>query len=67
MKLNYDRETDTLTIVLRDTDIRESDEVRPGVIADLAANGEIVRLEILDASRRVDDPAVVELATSASA
>lgn len=67
MKLHYDRETDTLTISLRDTDILESDELRPGVIADLAANGEIVRLEILDASRRVDDPAVVELATSASA
>lgn len=67
MKLNYDRETDTLTIVLRDTDILESDELRPGVIAGLAANGEIVRLEILDASRRVDDPAVVELAASASA
>lgn len=67
MKLHYDRETDILTIALRDTDIRESDELRPGVIADLAADGRSVRLEILDASRRIDDPAVVEFSTSASA
>lgn len=33
MKATYDRETDTLTIVLREVKIRESDEVRPGVIA----------------------------------
>ncbi|MEO5722295.1 MAG: DUF2283 domain-containing protein [Chthoniobacterales bacterium] len=32
MKADYDRETDILTIVLREAKIRESDEVRPGVI-----------------------------------
>ena len=34
MKASYDRETDTLIITLRDARIRESDEVRPGVIAE---------------------------------
>ena len=34
MRVEYDPQTDTLTITLRDARIRESDEVRPGVIAD---------------------------------
>ena len=53
MKATYDRETDTLTIVLRDDKIRESDEVRPGVIADFGYDGGVVRFEILDASKQV--------------
>ena len=32
MKVIYDRETDSLTITLREAPICESDEVRPGVI-----------------------------------
>ncbi len=43
MKIVYDKVTDTLTITLRDARIRESDEVRPGVIVDLGYDGEIVR------------------------
>ena len=53
MKATYDRETDTLTIVLREEKIRESDEVRPGVIADFGYDGGVVRFEILDASKQV--------------
>ena len=34
MKIIYDPETDSLTITLRQDRIKESDEVRPGVIAD---------------------------------
>ena len=56
MKIVYDRETDTLTITLSDARIRESDEVRPGVIADFGYNGEVVRFEILSASRAVSHP-----------
>lgn len=64
MKIHYDRETDTLVIALRDVRIQESDEVRPGVIVDLGEDGGIVRLEILDASERVEDPATVTLAAA---
>ena len=63
MKLHYDREADALIIVLRETLITESDEVGPGVIADYSGDGEIVRLEILDASRKVDDLEHVDLAS----
>ena len=59
MKIVYDRETDTLTITLRDVKIRESDEVRPGVIADFGYDGEIVRFEILSASKVVTQPKAV--------
>jgi uncharacterized protein YuzE len=53
MKLVYDRKTDTLTITLRDVRIKESDEVRPGVIADFGYDDEIARFEILSASKVV--------------
>ncbi len=56
MKIVYDKETDTLTITLREVRIRESDEVRPGVIADFGYDGEIVRFEILSASKVVTQP-----------
>ena len=47
MKIIYDPETDSLTITLRPERIKESDEVRPGVIADFGYDGGLVRLEIL--------------------
>jgi uncharacterized protein YuzE len=53
MKVVYDKETDTLIITLREERIRESDEVRPGVIADFGYDGQLVRFEILQASRIV--------------
>lgn len=59
MKIVYDKETDTLVITLRDARIRESDEVRPGVIADFGYDGEIVRFEILSASKVVTQPKAV--------
>ncbi len=56
MKITYDLETDTMTITLSDARIRESDEVRPGVIADFGYQGEVVRFEILAASKVVTQP-----------
>jgi uncharacterized protein YuzE len=64
MKIHYDRETDTLVIELRDERIKESDEVRPGVIADFGYDGGVVRFEVLDASKQVADPLTVTLATT---
>lgn len=53
MRVNYDKETDSLVITLRDDRIKESDEVRPGVIADFGYDGGIVRFEIMQASKVV--------------
>lgn len=54
MRLTYDKETDTLLIVLKGNAIDETEEIRPGVLADLDDTGALVSLEILNASRKVD-------------
>jgi uncharacterized protein YuzE len=56
MKISYDRETDSLTITLRHDRIRESDEITPDIIADLAEDGSILRFEIMQASKLVEEP-----------
>ena len=53
MRVIYNKEIDSLVITLRDDRIKESDEVRPGVIADFGYDGGIVRFEIMQASRVV--------------
>ncbi len=56
MKVTYDPETDTLTIRLKEHHISESDELQEGIIADLDSQGNIIGLEILDASKRITEP-----------
>ena len=51
MKVSHQKETDTLTITLRDARVKESDEIRPGVIADFGYDGGVVGFEILQASK----------------
>lgn len=60
MKFGYDAETDTLRIVLSSAPIAESDEDKPGVILDYDAAGNIVGIEVLQASRRTDNPSRID-------
>lgn len=64
MRVEYDRETDSMVITLRDERIRESDEVRPGVVADFGYDGGIVRFEILHASKVVQNAKEMQFAVS---
>jgi len=61
MKVSYDTRTDTLSVILKDNaSIAESDEDKPGIILDYDDRGDLVSLEILDASRRVTEARKVE-------
>ena len=65
MRITHDRQTDTLSLVLKEgVTVAESDEGKPGVILDYDAAGDLVSLEILDASRRVTEFGRVEYQTT---
>lgn len=60
MKSEYDPVVDALYIRLAESRIVESEELRPGFIVDLDADGRIVGVEILDASKQVAPGAVLD-------
>ncbi len=64
MKVTYDPEVDVLRILLGSGAVEESDEDKPGVVIDYDAAGNIVGLEILNASQRVENPRAVEYAVA---
>jgi uncharacterized protein YuzE len=59
MKVIYDRETDTLTMILAEAPVAESDELRDGVVIDYDRAGHIVSLEVMNASEHVAEPASI--------
>jgi len=65
MKVTYDPHADVLRIIFRDAPIEESDEDKPGVILDYDPDGNLVGLEVLNASQRVANPRGVEYAVTA--
>ncbi len=61
LKVSYDPKTDTLSFILKeDTRVAESDEDKPGIILDYDDRGDLVSMEILDASRRVTEAQKVD-------
>jgi uncharacterized protein YuzE len=65
MKVTYDEATDTLTFLLWEgVAVAESDEDRPGFVLNYDEDGDLVSLEILDASRRVTDTKRIEYSST---
>jgi uncharacterized protein YuzE len=56
MHLRVDRRADAIYVNLTDRAIKESEEVADGIVVDYDAEGRIVGVEVLDASKRTDDP-----------
>jgi uncharacterized protein YuzE len=54
-----------LSVILKEgVAVAESDEDKPGVILDYDEHGDLIALEILDASRRVTDARKIEYETT---
>lgn len=56
MKIEYDQQADAMYIRLRAGSVAESDEVRPGVVLDFDVEVQVLGIEILDVSKRTDNP-----------
>jgi len=65
MKVIYDPEVDVLRVLFRDAPVEESDEDKPGIILDYDKDGNVVGLEVLNASQRVENPRGVDSAVTA--
>ncbi|MFQ5895470.1 MAG: DUF2283 domain-containing protein [Nitrospinota bacterium] len=53
MRLKVDHESDALYFRLDESAVVESEEVRPGVILDYDAHGNVIGVEMLGLSKRV--------------
>ena len=59
MRISYDPEVDALSISFRDTTVT-TQELADGVAGEYDAQGQLVGLEILDATKRFGDPSILQ-------
>ena len=59
MQAKYDAEVDILKVRWSDAAIEESDQDKPGIILDYDIDGNIVGVEILNASKKIEDVALL--------
>ena len=56
MKVKYDKKVDILYINFSEEKIFESDEDKPGIILDYDEKGNIVGIEVINASLKIPQP-----------
>jgi uncharacterized protein YuzE len=59
MRVRVDQDADAIYINLTDRVIKDSAEVADGIVVDYDDQGRVVGVEILNASRRTEDPSVL--------
>ena len=60
MRMRVDHGADAIYLNLTYRPIKDGEEVADGIVVDYDAEGRIVGVEILDASKRTDDPDVLK-------
>jgi uncharacterized protein YuzE len=53
VRVRFDEQADALYLRLDESPVVESEEVRPGMVVDLDARGEVVGIEMLRVSQRL--------------
>ncbi|HWF44270.1 MAG TPA: DUF2283 domain-containing protein [Candidatus Kapabacteria bacterium] len=61
MKLRIDKQADALYLRLDDSEIIDSEEVKPGVIFDYDSENNVVGVEILEVSKRIKSHTLPQL------
>lgn len=56
MLIKYDKEVDVVYIQFSEGKVAESDEDKPGIIIDYDGEGNIVGIEVLEASKKILQP-----------
>ena len=56
MLIKYDKEVDVVYIQFSEKPVAESDEGKPGIILDYDNDGNIVGIEVLEASKKMGQP-----------
>ena len=61
MRIEYSKSADALYVYFREKEVAKSKEVEEGVVIDLDAEGHIVGIEVLDASKRLQPDELVNV------
>jgi uncharacterized protein YuzE len=56
MNIKFDKDVDIVYLRFSDADIVESDEEKSGIIIDYDKNGNVVSIELLEASKKMKKP-----------
>lgn len=54
MKIEFDQAADALYVQLMEGDVEKTEEIKPGMILDYDANGNVLGVEVLYVSKRAE-------------
>ncbi|MGK7944532.1 MAG: DUF2283 domain-containing protein [Microcystaceae cyanobacterium] len=66
MEAKYDPEVDVLRMNWTEAEIEESDSISPGVILDYDSQGNVIGIEVLNASKKIKNltPSMISASTT---